>query len=248
MKLLDLYCGAGGCSVGYNRAGFDVVGVDINPQPNYPFEFIQSDVFDIDESFLQEFDIIHASPPCQAYSIGAVWLHKGGNEYPDLLGPTRKLLHEMSKPYVIENVATAPLLKPMMLCGTMFKLGVIRHRHFEYDSDMWLYPPTKCNHNGTVYGGDYANVINGSAISSRYKGRFMTKEERAYFTNKYHEKIRARYPNASSNSEARYLHWCDAMDIHWVNKQKTLSKNKYDLTQAIPPAYTEWIGKRILKS
>lgn len=129
MRLLDLFCGAGGASVGYHRAGFDVVGVDIAPQPNYPYEFHQSDVLDLTLGDLAGFDVIHASPPCQRFSDLA---HRNGNgsDWPDLVRPIRWLIG--SKPYVIENVEGAPLINPIMLCGTMFdELRVLRHRLFE---------------------------------------------------------------------------------------------------------------------
>ena len=132
-RLLDLFCGAGGAAMGYHRAGFEVVGMDIEPQPNYPFEFVQNDALMV-MSFhpwwdVEPFDAIHASPPCQAYSD----LQKqNGREYPDLIGPTRELLQQAGLPYVIENVEGAPLRNPVVLCGTMFPgLRVIRHRLFE---------------------------------------------------------------------------------------------------------------------
>lgn len=131
MKLLDLFCCAGGAAVGYHRAGFDVIGVDILPQPNFPFDFIQADVLDLDMQFLQQFDAIHASPPCQSYSDLAK-RNGNGDDWPRLIDPVRKLLEQAGKPWVIENVEGSPLRLPVMLCGTMFPgLRVIRHRLFE---------------------------------------------------------------------------------------------------------------------
>ena len=130
-KLLDLYCCAGGAALGYHRAGFDVTGVDIDPQPNYPYGFMQADALALDDDFLARFDAIHASPPCQAFSDLA---KRNGNaaDWPDLIGGTRDLLESAGKPWVIENVEGAPLLSPIVLCGTMFPgLRVIRHRLFE---------------------------------------------------------------------------------------------------------------------
>lgn len=134
MRLLDLFCGAGGAAMGYHRAGFEVVGVDIEDQPRYPFKFWKADAL----SFLQldepqdvpsNFDAIHASPPCQAYSD----LQKQNKrEYPKLIEPLRDRLQATGLPYVIENVDGAPLRNPTVLCGTMFpSLRVIRHRLFE---------------------------------------------------------------------------------------------------------------------
>lgn len=130
-RLLDLFCCAGGASVGYTMAGFSVVGVDINPQPNYPFEFVQADALTLDPKFLASFDAIHASPPCQAYSDLAK-RNGNGHKWPRLIEPIRKMLIRTGLPYVIENVDGAPLLHPVVLCGTMFpKLRVLRHRLFE---------------------------------------------------------------------------------------------------------------------
>lgn len=108
-RLLDLFCCAGGAAKGYHDAGFDVVGVDIKPQPRYPFEFIQMDVCEFPKSRMMQFDAIHASPPCQAYTpLGALHPHK---TYPDLVHFTRERLEWTGKPYVIENVMAAPLDK-----------------------------------------------------------------------------------------------------------------------------------------
>jgi DNA (cytosine-5)-methyltransferase 1 len=139
-RLLDLFCCAGGVAVGYDRAGFEVVGVDIKPQPNFPFEFIRADALTIPISFLKSFDAIHASPPCQSYSDLAK-RNGNGHEWPRLIEPVREMLIRTGRPYVIENVDGAPLLNPVILCGTMFKgLRVLRHRLFEANF-MILVPP-----------------------------------------------------------------------------------------------------------
>lgn len=130
-KLLDLYCGAGGGAVGYHEAGFDkIVGVDKVTQRNYPFDFVLMDVFKyLETTDISEFDVIHASPPCQAYSATR---HLTNVKHSDRLEELRDVLVEIGKPYVIENVVGAPLRRPIMLCGTMFPpLRVIRHRLFE---------------------------------------------------------------------------------------------------------------------
>ena len=130
-RLLDLFCCAGGAGLGYRRAGFDVTGVDIVPQPNYPFEFIQADVLDLDVEFLRRFDAIHASPPCQSYSDLAK-RNGNGDQWPRLIEPIREMLEDAGRPWAIENVEGAPLIDPVVLCGTMFPgLRVIRHRLFE---------------------------------------------------------------------------------------------------------------------
>jgi DNA (cytosine-5)-methyltransferase 1 len=135
--LLDLFCGAGGASVGYYRAGFNVCGVDIEPQPHYPFKMAQMDALDyIDRWGIDGFDAVHASPPCQAHSD----LQKQSKlEYPDFIGVTREALIESRLPYVIENVEGAPLIDPVKLCGASDafpELRVIRHRLFESNVDL----------------------------------------------------------------------------------------------------------------
>ncbi|NBQ98159.1 MAG: DNA cytosine methyltransferase [Verrucomicrobia bacterium] len=130
-RLLDLFCCAGGAGVGYKRAGFDVTGVDLSPQPNYPFPFIQTDALGLTDDFLASFDAIHASPPCQSYSDLAK-RNKNADKWPRLIEPVRNMLKKTGLPYIIENVEGAPLISPIVLCGTMFpKLRVLRHRLFE---------------------------------------------------------------------------------------------------------------------
>ncbi|WP_275792657.1 DNA cytosine methyltransferase [Prescottella equi] len=132
MKLLDLFCCQGGASMGYHRAGFDVVGVDINPQPHYPFEFHQGDALAFLMEYGDEFDVIAGSPPCQAHTNAQKIM---GNQHPDYIDSMRALLPE-GKPYVIENVPGAPLRNPIELCGAMFGLGTYRHRLFESNIDL----------------------------------------------------------------------------------------------------------------
>jgi DNA (cytosine-5)-methyltransferase 1 len=129
-RLLDLFCGAGGAAMGYARAGFDVTGVDIRPQPHYPFTFIRADALQFVE--LDDFDLIHASPPCQRWtSAGEMW-RQAGRQYPDLIAATWVRLQSCGIAYVLENVPGSPLLDPVTLCGAMFpELRVIRHRLFE---------------------------------------------------------------------------------------------------------------------
>ena len=151
-RLLDLFCGAGGCADGYDRAGFDVVGVDIEPQPHYPFEFHQADALDVlawvntEETYFltprtylrNGFDAIHASPPCQKWTAGAPGRHR--EDHPDLLTPTRKLLKEIGVPYIIENVPGAPMPDAFLLCGSTFGLPIVRHRLFETNWPIGLVP------------------------------------------------------------------------------------------------------------
>lgn len=144
-RLLDLFCGAGGCSMGYHRAGFDVVGVDIAPQPRYPFEFVQADALEFVARHGREFDVIHASPPCQRYSVCTP--HWARENHPDLIEAAREALLGVGKPFVIENVTGARrlLCNPVMLCGTMFGLQVWRHRWFEVWPPRLILTPPCCH-------------------------------------------------------------------------------------------------------
>jgi DNA (cytosine-5)-methyltransferase 1 len=155
VRLLDLFCGAGGAAMGYHRAGFDeIVGVDIKPQPRYPFTFVQGDALEYAREHGREFDAIHASPPCQKYSWSAKrWRDV---ERADLVEATRDVLRAIGKPFVIENVIGAPVLRQSVLCGTMFGLKVLRHRLFE--SDGLLFTPFHPEHGGTVGNGDFVTV------------------------------------------------------------------------------------------
>lgn len=147
-RLLDLFCGAGGAGMGYSQAGFEVVGVDHNRQPNYPFEFIQADCLALETAFLCAFDAIHASPPCQKHTKKtATWGRTRVHwpEHLDLIPQTRTMLVASGLPYIIENVMGAPVKASLMLCGTMFGLRITKHRVFE--SNIPLAPPMAgCDH------------------------------------------------------------------------------------------------------
>lgn len=158
-KLLDLFCGAGGAAMGYYRAGFDVVGIDIEPQPFYPFEFIQADALEPPVR-LDDFAMTHASPPCQAYvAMSNRWRGAGGlaDQRPDLVGAVRDMLETSGRPYVIENVRGAPLRNALTLTGEMFGLRVHRPRLFECSPFILAPPPSP-----------------GSATPSRYTARRRT--------------------------------------------------------------------------
>jgi DNA (cytosine-5)-methyltransferase 1 len=139
LKLLDLYCCGGGASHGYKLAGFDVTGVDIVDQPRHRGRFIKADAIEFVLEHHHEFDVIHASPPCQAYSMASMQFRSAGKEYADLIEPTRDALRSISKPYVIENVPGSPLIDPIELCGSMFGMRTYRHRLFE--SNMTITAP-----------------------------------------------------------------------------------------------------------
>lgn len=225
MKLLDLYCKAGGAAQGYYEAGYDeIVGVDIEPQTNYPFNFIQMDAIEyLKAQDLSQFDLIHASPPCQAYS-SANGLYNARNSnskkprkiYPKLIEPTRELLLKSGKPYVIENVygARKELINPIILCGCMFpELKVYRKRCFESNihiDQLKHYPhndSTPSAGNGISPKG-YISVCGTGGV----KGM---------------------------NSKEILAYWSYAMGINWMTRD--------ELREAIPPAFTKYIGEQIIK-
>jgi site-specific DNA-cytosine methylase len=155
LKLLDACCGAGGAGGaggGYKRAGFHVTGVDIEPQPDYCGDvFMQGDAIEYIREHGHEYDFIHASWPCQASSA----LTKGTNRgrvYPQLIPPGRAAMEATGRPWVIENVAGAPIRKDLMLCGEMFGLGVLRHRFFEFSAGVMVPQPVHPAHRGRVAG------------------------------------------------------------------------------------------------
>lgn len=133
MRILDLYCGAGGAAAGYQRAGHRVTGVDVDHQPEYPGEFIRADALKVLRDTWREYDFIHASPPCQAHTT--LYLQNqalgNGKQHGDHIPGLRRALTDVTIPYVIENVVGAPLVAHAILCGEMFGLRVIRHRVFE---------------------------------------------------------------------------------------------------------------------
>jgi DNA (cytosine-5)-methyltransferase 1 len=161
--ILDLYCGVGGSAVGLERAWrklfpnrkLRIIGVDINPQPNYPFEFVKADVTQLTE--LEHYDFIWASPPCQSYTFASKKARNKGKKYPDCVKETRDLLLKSGKPSVIENVTTAPIRKDLILCGEMFGFKVIRHRAFEINGFEVRQPEHK-KHKGSVKEGFYVSV------------------------------------------------------------------------------------------
>ena len=212
--------------MGYYRAGFEVVGVDINPQKHYPFEFIQADALALDMEFMQSFDAIHASPPCQAHtSLRTMWNAK---RHVDLVDPSRQKLIESGLPYVIENVPGAPLHHAATLCGTMFGLGVKgeaelrRHRVFEAS---FLIQTLQCRHGKSgvigVYGGHGRNRKRVPVIGV-YGGGHGVSLHRREKGEKYFTAHQQR----------------EAMGIDWMTVG--------ELSQAIPPAYTEFIGRQLI--
>lgn len=181
--------------MGYHKAGFEVVGVDINPQPNYPFEFHQGDAIEFVMAYGHEFDAIHASPPCQSSSA----LTKGTNKgriYPNLIPATREALAATGKPSVIENVQGADVRRDLTLCGEMFGLSVIRHRYFEIEG-FSAPKPQHLKHRGRVAGYRHGEWFDGP-----------------YF---------AVYGNGGGKGSLRQ--WQQAMDIDWMTNKKEIAES-----------------------
>ncbi len=211
--LLDLFCGAGGAAMGYHRAGFEVIGVDINPQPDYPFEFVQADALDPELTFDNDFVAVHASPPCQAHSTASGNARKAGTEYPELIGPTRELLKRLDLPYVIENVEGAPLIDPIKLCGSSFGLDVRRRRLFETNWSVGVVPPSV----------------------SWQTPRFRSLDSRMVKAGKLATVVGV-HGHCQYAGEGRLREL--AMGIDWMTQD--------ELAESIPPAYTEFIGRRLI--
>jgi DNA (cytosine-5)-methyltransferase 1 len=143
-RLLDLFCGAGGTAMGYARAGFEVMGVDILPQPCYPFNFVQADAFEFLQTVdIRQYDVLRASPVCKGFSL-AGYFHHSHDRHDNQIPLVRDLFRKSGKPYEIENVDRAPLIRAIMLCGVMFGLHVYRHRYFE--SNLLLFQPEHSKH------------------------------------------------------------------------------------------------------
>ena len=207
-RVLDLFCGAGGASMGYAKAGYEVVGMDIKHGKRYPFEYIRRDVMTLRPEDLEGFDLIHASPPCQTYSVTKhLRVAQGkGTSKQDLLSQVRSLLIVSEIPYVIENVKGAPLIDPVQLCGSAFGLKVRRHRLFESSMEL---RGTDCHHKEQgkpvgIYGSMRDEIPGGGHT-------------------------------AKTMPEAH-----EAMGIDWMIWG--------ELVEAIPPAYTHYIGQQIMST
>jgi len=208
-SVLDLFCCQGGASRGYELSGAAVYGVDLEPQPRYPYAFVQADaiqfVYGHADWIRQNISFVHASPPCQRYTVMQV-IHD--NDHPDLIDPTREALEWLGIPYVIENVAGArsEMIDPVELCGAMFGLHTYRHRLFEPGQDFTFQAPAHIPHPETciqlgrrITPGDYYHAVG----------------------------------NFSGVSVVR-----DDWNVPWMNRD--------GVREAIPPAYTRWIGEQFL--
>lgn len=225
--LLDLYCGAGGAAKGYHRAGFDVVGYDIQPQPHYPFEFRQVDALVGLRALLRwdhPYVVIHASPPCQAFTqMSARWRGKGGptDDHVDLLTPTLAMLRAefVNVVWIVENVVGAKhmMRTDVMLHGGMFGLGVHRPRRFESNAPLVAEKHSKTPFPLGVYG-------------ARPDGRTTYR-----YRNNGNMKGKSLIRAAKSIEEAR-----EAMGIDWMDWR--------EICESIPPTYTEFLGRQLLKA
>lgn len=217
MRVLDLFCGGGGAAEGYARLGWEVVGVDIDPQPCFPYEFHQADAMSILSPSMQPFlrkdyDLIHASPPCQPYSKAVTsssskWNDTLGKDEPALIDPLRALLQQSGLPWVIENVTSAPL-DGITLCGSMFGLDIPRHRLFEASFPLVAPVHPACR-----------GIAKAAAERRGWEYRDMTvtgKGRRAGWSERAAELLGITHP-----------------------------MRQHDLKEAIPPAYTEWIGRQL---
>lgn len=219
MKLLDLFCCAGGAGMGYHKAGFEVTGVDIKDQPSYPFTFIKRDVMEVlnNQDFLNQFDVIHASPPCQGYSkatkADSIYVHYSqGKDTPKLIDPVRKALIASGKYYIIENVygAKNDLINPFYLTGFMFGIPIKRRRLFECNFNVEQ-PVEKFKHGYTKQ----------YAIDNNIDYRDMS-------------------VTGKSRRKGCIDVWRKIMDMPWASRG-------WELAEAIPPAYTQYIGEQLLK-
>lgn len=228
-KALDLFCKAGGASMGLHRAGYDVIGCDIERQPRYPFPFIQADALNAPLD-LREFDFIWASPPCQAYTgMQRLNTRAPKRDHPRLIEPVRAMLMNAGVPYVIENVAGAPLIDAVVLCGSMFGLRVRRHRLFE--CSFWMLTP-ECRHNHNV---DPVPVW-GDGRPTRQEVRAARRPIAVYGDHPRQPGDKSYNVNrARTLAEAQ-----NAMGINWMTWG--------EITQAIPPAYSEFIGRAAILS
>jgi len=206
-KALDLFCCAGGAGKGIADAGFEVTGVDVRPQPRYPFRFIQGDALAQD---LSGYDFVWASPPCQAHTT----LNKlAGKDYECFIVRTREKLKAWGGPYIIENVVGAPLINPVTLCGSAFGIGVRRHRLFE--SNVWLWP-IDCNH-----------AAQPEPIDVTGTGGFCP------------DRVRTDGGGGNSRKPKNIAEARAAMGISWMTRP--------ELSQAIPPAFSEYLARQVLK-
>ncbi len=229
LKILDLFCGAGGAAMGYYRAfqaagiDVDITGVDITPQQNYPFAMRVGDAM---EWSLRGYDFVHASPPCQEYSFSRFLRNATTPDHdvhPMLIAEIHKRLCAAGVPYVIENVEGAPMPENnIMLCGSMFGLPIRRHRLFAFPAQVMVLAPYQCQHKRNE------PIIN--AIAGKIRGYGSLSTDHIY-TKANGQLCRREHCLRKETGQ-------QAMGIDWMTVE--------EMCQAIPPAYTEWIGRQII--
>jgi len=224
-KLLDAYCGAGAASWGYHLAGFEVAGVDIVAQPDYPFEFYQADAIEFIKERGHEFAVRAASPPCQRnsrlrhYNDTPEKMAAYEAKFADLIGETRDALLAVGGPYVIENVPEADLIDPIVLCGHMLGLKLYRHRKFESNLGLVAppeprpYHPCLCTRNG-----------------------YLPTAERPFMS-----------IHGGKHSKAWQRAAAEVMGAPWIGQKVNPKAGIVAICEAIPPAYTEHVGRQILE-
>lgn len=230
IKLLDLCCKAGGASMGYEQSAGDlglsieITGIDIEPQPNYPHNFIQGDALEYLKENGHKYTHIHISPPCQAYSCSTAMFRNKGKQYREIdIDTLRTLLIQLGKPAVIENVPQAPLKPDVVLYGYMFGLKVIRKRHFEC-VNWWMMCPLPDKRMGTVQEGDFVSVYG-----------------KAKWRNTNDTKKRSKQKLPVWRKKTIRETWAYAMEMpHYMTD--------VELAESIPPAYTRYIGNEFFKS
>jgi DNA (cytosine-5)-methyltransferase 1 len=218
MRVLDLFCGGGGAAEGYRRAFPDaeIIGVDIaDHSENYPDTFVRHDALDYVRRYGSQFDLIHASPPCQSYSPhvssrSSQWVPTKGKDEPALIAAVRELVQQFGKPYVIENVmgARRELRSPVLLCGSMFGLPIARHRLFETSFPVDLLPHPSCSGNAKRFAAERGWEYRDMSVTG--KGRRAGTADR----------------------------WREIMGI-------THAMTQAEIAESIPPAYAEWIGRQL---
>lgn len=217
--LLDLFCKAGGASMGYHLAGFDVIGVDLEPQPRYPFEFHQGDFREVGTRLLAQHDVaaIALSPPCK---LATDLRHFSASHHLDLIPAAREFARSTGLPYVIENVEGAHLLDPVVLCGSMFDRLIERHREFESNCPL---PQMPHRHADQRHMSPWFPVL-----------RYHSGRPRVTMS-----PVIGVYGGGQGLGNGEVERWRDVMGIDWMVRD--------ELSQAIPPCYTRWIGYRLMR-
>lgn len=226
-RLIDFCCKAGGTSMGYHMAGYETYGVDIQPQPNFPFQdrFQQSDITRITDrqiaSIRKNFDAVSASPPCQPYSVTKS-IHKNRENWrhPEIVEFTRWLFNEIDLPWIIENVRGAPLIDPVQVCGSGVGLRILRHRLFESNCDI---EGVRCRHEWQERDLRYVKIPNG------HGSQFRSGNVGVY----------GRGDGSHFNGQSQREIWSHAMGIDWMTGR--------EMAQAIPPLYTFHLGKQLIQ-